>query len=138
MAFRSMEGWSWVSVNYELWLNAAQQPQPRVAPQGRESPFLDRVPVTDPPAIAMRSTWASNTNTIPVATGISYPLSTLGLYVQNHKRQYLPVSPAALSEVLQGYDVVRSQHLVNGFSTGFGIGCASAERRRCHKHEVRF
>ena len=38
-ALRAMQGWSWDSVNYELWLNAAHQP--RLVSQG-ESPFLDR------------------------------------------------------------------------------------------------
>ena len=34
-----------------------------------------------------------------------------------------PVSPEALSEVLQVYDVVRSQYLGNGFCAGFETGC---------------
>ena len=32
-AVRAMQGWSWDSVNYELW-KAAQQPQPRIVTQG--------------------------------------------------------------------------------------------------------
>ena len=30
-AVRGMEDWPWDSVKYEMWLNAAHQPQPRVA-----------------------------------------------------------------------------------------------------------
>ena len=43
-SFRTLmrsEGWAWDCINYELWLNAAQQPLPRVAPQVGSS-FLNR------------------------------------------------------------------------------------------------
>ena len=34
-----------------------------------------------------------------------------------------PVSPTALRSVLVGYDGLKSQYLINGFRSGFQIGC---------------
>ena len=34
-----------------------------------------------------------------------------------------PVSPALLQQMLQGYDAERARYLVNGFTSGFTIGC---------------
>ena len=34
-----------------------------------------------------------------------------------------PVSPEILQQMLQGYDAGRSRYLVNGFTSGFSIGC---------------
>ena len=140
-ALRSMEGWSWDSVSYELWLSTAQQPQFSVAPQGGPT-FSTRVPLTNPPATVMRTTWVSSAAVTPATSDTSADgmrVATLRLEGRNCKHENplfpsaictnndrvipSPVSPAALSEVLQVYDVVRSQYLVNGFRAGFETGC---------------
>ena len=142
-ALRSMEGWSWDSVNYELWLSAAQQPQLSVAPQGGPT-FSARVPLTNPLATVTRTTGVSSAAVTPAASDTSADgvrVATLRLDGRNRKHENplfpsaictnndrvipSPVSPEALSEVLQVYDVVRSQYLGNGLSAGFETGCLS-------------
>ena len=51
------------------------------------------------------------------------PLSPSAICANNDQVIPSPVSPEALTEVLQVYDVVKSQYLVNGFSAGFETGC---------------
>ena len=45
--------------------------------------------------------------------------------VASHSKQVVPtpVSPDVLQCMLQGYDVVKTKYLVNGFAVGFNIGC---------------
>ena len=109
---------------------------PGCALQGRESPFLNRGNRSTGNCYAFDLGQQCRHN--PCRYRHLIPPSTLGLYVQDHKCENPPFanaiilctnndpdkpSPAALNQVLQGYDFVSSQHLVNGFSTGFEIGC---------------
>ena len=94
-ALRAMQGWSWDSVNYELWLNAAHQP--RLVSQG-ESLFLDR-------GVGNRGARICRAyNRGRCAYNVSPPFPSVSL--ENLDRAMpSPVLPSALDQMLQGYDV---------------------------------
>ena len=114
-----------------------------MAPQGGPT-FSARVPLTNPLATVTRTTWVSSAAVTPAASDTSADgvrVATLRLDGRNRKHENplfpsaictnndrvipSPVSPEALSEVLQVYDVDRSQYLGNGLSAGFETGCLS-------------
>ena len=53
---------------------------------------------------------------------VSPPISSVPCPNCNHAMP-TPVSPTALRSVLVGYDGLKSQYLINGFRSGFQIGC---------------
>ena len=64
---------------------------------------------------ATAATLASN---VQRHTSGSQPISSVRCPSRKHAMPS-PVSPTALDNVLKGYDVSKSQYLINGFTSGF-------------------